>query len=123
MKALLYLSGLIGILLLILRVIGIYTGFPYNDILLIAGLLLVFLVFIPLMIADRRRYNRKIRSIIENRNREKEDKKPLKKREKPASGWNLNNSPYRNRKSGLSWGGGNIKAAGAKRGNRRSFLR
>jgi len=40
-----------------------------------------------------------------------------------SNGWSMNNSPFRDRKGGLNWGGGNIHAAEASRKSRRSFLR
>jgi len=40
-----------------------------------------------------------------------------------TKGWGMNNSPFRKRKSGLTWGGGNIHASEASRKTRKSFLR
>ena len=38
-------------------------------------------------------------------------------------GWGMNNSPFRERKAGLNWGGGNVHAANAKRNKGRGFLK
>ena len=37
-------------------------------------------------------------------------------------GWSMNSSPFRERKSGASWGGGNIHGAVPKRENRKKFF-
>jgi len=42
---------------------------------------------------------------------------------KVTKGWGMNNSPFRDRKSSASWGGGNIKGANVSRGSRRQFLK
>lgn len=123
MKILIYISGVIGGLLLTLRLIGIMAGFSFNDILLVTGLLLTGLVYIPLLVFDRIRYRRKIEQI--KRTPQQKTKKPVASsaEQSKVKGWSMNNSPYRDRKSGLTWGGGNVKGANATRGKRKSFLR
>jgi len=50
MKKLIYLSGILGGILLLFSIIGIITEFNYNDYLLAAGAFLIVIVFIPLSI-------------------------------------------------------------------------
>lgn len=46
-----------------------------------------------------------------------------KKGDYKVKGWDMNTSPFRDRKSGLRWEGGNIKGVNAKRASRRRFLK
>ncbi len=54
---------------------------------------------------------------------EQKDQDPAKETETKTNIKGTFSSPYRDRKSGLIWGGGNIKGANAQRGTRRSFLK
>jgi len=126
MKAVLYISGITGTILLVFRLLGVFLHFPANDILLISGLILTGLIFLPCYIIDKYLQARKIENIIKNyEGRKKQPIKTTKGKEaKPKiKGWDMNNSPFRERKSGLTWGGGNIKGATAQRGTGRTFLR
>ena len=125
MRILIYLSGITGSMLILIRILGIFFDFSWNDIILISGIILLGAICIPLTIIRIIRENRKINRIIESyKGKEKEKKKShLEKGETPAKGWGMNDSPYRDRKSGLRWEGGNIKGVTAKRGSRRSFLK
>lgn len=81
-------------------------------------------VLVLLFLFERYIYNKKINKIIKSfkGSKKKEGIKPQGK--KPTTkGWGMNDSPFRERKSGLTWGGGNIKGASAKRGKRKSFLK
>ncbi len=123
MKTAIYLSGITGTLLLVFRIIGIMLDFPLNNVFLILGLVLLLIVFLPLLVIDRYLHNKEIDKIIDSY--KETDKKVVseKKGDSKAKGWVVNNSPYRERKSGLSWGGGNIKGSVASRGTRRPFLK
>lgn len=100
------------------------------------GVLLFVVVLLPVLLVRDYREKRKLKRIIESHRMKKEleaNSKPYPGSEPDAlskqndqtvpEGWGMNNSPFRNRKSGLSWGGGNIKASEAKRGTKRKFLR
>ncbi len=123
MKVLLYISGITGTILLALRLLGTVMDFQENDFFLISGLVLMGLVFLPLLLIDRYRHNRKINSIIKSYEGRDRKLPAVPKPGNSAKGWSMNDSPFRERKSRLTWGGGNIKAAEASRGTRRSFLR
>lgn len=123
MKILIYLSGIAGIVLFVLRMIGLFSPPLENNVFLYIGSGLIFLVFIPLLWRESRMEEKRINKIIESY-KEKEKVEVDKEQGKATSkGWSMNNSPFRSRRSGLSWGGGNLHAANAKRGERKSFLR
>lgn len=122
MKTAIYLSGITGTLLLVFRIIGIMLEFQLNNVFLILGLALLLIVFLPLLIREKYLHNKEIDKIIDSY--KKTDKTVgLEKRDSKTRGWGVNNSPYRERKSGLTWGGGNVKGSGASRGTRRPFLK
>ena len=123
MKTAIYLSGILGMILIVIGFLGKMMGFTPGNIFLITGSVFLLLVFIPLIIIERNQYNKRIDQIIESYRNNPEKKKEAKSEKKTTTGWGMNNSPFRERTSGLSWGGGNIKAANAKRGSRRSFLK
>ena len=125
MKTWMYITGILGGLLLVLRLIGTLTEFPWNDWLLWSGLIILALICLPLSFINRYRYNRKIDEIIQSGKEKYGEKMAAKdKSSKPGpKGWDMNTSPFRERKSGLTWGGGNIKGSSATRGTRRKFLR
>ena len=124
MKILILISGVSGTLLLTIRMLGIFIEFRGDDAVLIAGLVLLGLVFLPLFLIDKRRQEKKLDRIIKSyEGRDKEAPLPRTGDEGTRGGWGMNDSPFRERKSGLTWGGGNIRAAEATRGTRRKFLR
>ena len=123
MKTIILISGITGTLLLMVRMLGIFMEFRGDDVVLVSGLVLLGLVCLPMFLIDKRRHDREIDSIIKSyEGREKEEQETQKAGQSPK-GWGINDSPFRERKSGLTWGGGNIKAAEATRGTRRKFLK
>ena len=123
MKLTIYISGITGTILLTLRLLGIFLEFSTNDVLLISGLIMLVLVYFPLMIIEKRRHHKKIDGIIKSYEGRQMDEKNATNSANIKGGWGMNDSPFRERKSGLSWGGGNVHAANASRGSRRSFLK
>jgi len=123
MKILINLFGIAGVLLLMIRLLGNLIDLSYPNIYLYAGLALILLVWFPLMLVDRRRYNKKIDQIIKSYADKPEAGHIKSTGKSDTKGWSMNDSPYRERKSGLRWGGGNIKGANASRGQRKSFLK
>ncbi len=123
MKIAIYLSGIAGFLLLLTRIIGIVMEFSLNNFFLILGLILLVLVFIPLIIIDNYLHKKKIDRIINSYKGKDNNTIQNKKGDSKNKGWGMNNSPFRERKSGVTWGGGNIHGAIASRGKRKSFLK
>ncbi|MDF1549034.1 MAG: hypothetical protein P1P88_14515 [Bacteroidales bacterium] len=123
MRIIIYISGILGGLLLMIGLIGTINDFNYNAVFLISGLALIVPICIPLMIVDRYRYNKKIDHIIKTHKDKPSKTKSISPVKSKVKGWGMNNSPFRERKSGLTWGGGNIKGANASRGTRKSFLK
>lgn len=118
MRTLIYISGILGGLLLVIRLIGAVTDFNYNEVFLISGLALIILVFIPLSIINKYKQNKKIKSIIKSYSNKPAKDNSIPSGKSKIKGWNMNNSPYRKRKSGLKWSGGNLHGSNASRGTR-----
>lgn len=53
MKQIIYISGVTGGLFLILRVVGIFTGFPLNNFFLVSGVILLGFVCIPQVLVEK----------------------------------------------------------------------
>ncbi|PLX22811.1 MAG: hypothetical protein C0599_05565 [Salinivirgaceae bacterium] len=123
MKAAIFISGIGGTLLIVLRIIGIMADFQFNDHFLYSGAILLLAIFLPLTIIEKYLHNKKIDRIIHENKGGKHNKEEIHTDNPKTKGWGMNNSPFRDRKSGLSWGGGNVKAANATRGKRKSFLK
>jgi|GEM_PF-863392 len=125
MKTWIYITGISGSLLLVFRLIGTLTEFPWNDWLLWSGLIILGLICLPLSFIDRYRHNRKIDEIIQSGKGKYGEKLSVndKSNNPGPKGWDMNTSPFRERKSGLTWGGGNIKGSNATRGTRRKFMK
>lgn len=99
-----------------------------NERAILIGILLFVLVVLPILLVRDHRHKKKVKRIIQSYREAKDESKPEGEAGKAASpsgasGWGMNNSPFRQRKSGLTWGGGNIKASEAKRGTRKKFLK
>ena len=111
-----------GIILFVFNAAGSIKELPFT-VFLIGGVILVIIIIVAVHQMKRFRYNQKIHKIIESYkgSQKKEQKKPESAVVK--KGWGMNNSPFRERKSGLTWGGGNIKGSNASRGSRKSFLK
>ena len=122
MKIAIYLSGITGSFLLLIGTIGIIMEFPLNKLFLTLGLFLLVLVYFLLIIIDKYLHNKKIDKIIDSY--KEIDKKHIQheKRESKTKGSGMNNFPFREHKSGLTWGGGNIHGANASRGTSKHFL-
>ncbi len=122
MRTVIYITGITGGLAIVLSIIGIFAEFAFNDLLFWGGLILIFAVCIPLLKLERFFQKRHVTS-IKRQPQAKESVKNIRQQKTKAKGWDMNSSPFRKRKSGLTWGGGNVKGANASRGNRKSFLR
>jgi len=97
--------------------------FKLNKFVLITAFVIIGLMIV-LFIIDRYLYHKKVKKIIKQYKGFKKKEGVLNKENKATTkGWGMNDSPFRERKSGLTWGGGNIKGASAKRGSRKYFLK
>jgi hypothetical protein len=123
-RFIIYASGFTGSLLLALYFIGLTADKSYNQIILISGLILIFLICIPMIYLERLRQNRKIDEIIHGHKKSTKDKiKHSSESGKKVKGWSMNNSPFRERSSGTSWSGGNIHGSLPKREGRKGLFR
>ncbi len=123
MRIIIYISGILGALLLMISLIGTITNFTYNAVFLIFGLALIILISIPLTVIDKHKHNKKIKSIIKSHSDKPPQHNSISSSKSEIKGWSMNNSPFRERRSGLTWGGGNIKGANATRGKRKSLFK
>ena len=122
MRTLIYISGITGGILIVLRFVGIFMEFSLNNFILITGLALLGLVCLPLYIADRYRQNKKIDKIIAS-HKGKDSQKKMNNEKTKIKGWDMNSSPFHERKSGVTYEGGNIYGKVGRRNSRRSFLK
>ncbi len=123
MKLFIYLSGIAGTLLVLFSIVGTLSAYAHAQMLFFVGIGMLLLVFVPLVLVGKYRENKRIDQIIHSYRDKKDEQQPMGKGKAATKGWSMNNSPFRERKSGLSWGGGNIKASNAQRGSRKSFLK
>lgn len=134
MKYYIYISGFIAGFLLLGWLVALLLGISGHLIMLLSGSIVLLLVYLPLVIAKRRIHRERMKEIIQ---KYQEVRKSQEVREavetnlqntaqeiqepdgKPGKGWTMNDSPFRERRSGVTWGGGNIHAANASRNSRR----
>ncbi|MGF1585782.1 MAG: hypothetical protein ACFCUM_10695 [Bacteroidales bacterium] len=145
MKQLIYISGVTGGILLILRILGIFVEFSFNRPLLLTGLLLT-VVSITFSLIYKDLQNRKIRKLLrkyrDGGSPDSEIRKPdrikeskgekmekgngdddEKKAKSGEKGFEPGKTSLRKKKSGLVWEGGNIKGTTAARGTKRRFIK
>ena len=123
-RLMIYVSGLAGILLLSLYILGLFADKSYDHLILISGILLIVLICVPMILLERRRRNRKIEEIIhQHKKTSKEKIGHSSDAGKKVRGWSMNQSPFRERKSGTTWSGGNIHGALPKRQSRKGLFR
>lgn len=123
MKNLFGLFGLVGIVIGVLILLGIYTNYSNLTIYILSGLLLMGLIYSILTFIQNYQRNKKIKKIIESPKKKVISTSDKNKTPSKRTSSGLTNMSFRERKSGLTWGGGNIHGALAKRGNKKSFLK
>ncbi len=118
MKNSIYFTVMLGVILLVIHFISLFLELGYSDLFLIIGLGILLVITLPLFYLDRSRYTKQKKQIIKSFQQEKGNlkRKKAKKAETPKY------PSFRQQKSGLTWGGGNIHGSGAKRGSKRGFL-
>ena len=123
MKILIYISGIAGLVLTLAGMVSELYGKESSAILWISGLILVLGWCLPLLLYSSRKDRKRTDEIIRSYKNRAKKGEHIEHGKSQAKGWSINNSPFRKRKSGLSWGGGNIHAANASRGTRRGFMK
>jgi hypothetical protein len=148
MKKIIYISGVTGGILLILRIVGIFVEFSFNRHMLLSGLLLT-VISITFSLVYKDLQNQKIRKLLRKykegnlsepghkvvRNsgnstgtekgmqEQKDDDIEDQKTKSGQKGLELGKTSLRERKTGLVWGGGNIKGTTATRGTKKKFIK
>lgn len=121
-KSAIYISGIIGGLLLVLSFVAYMVELPVAHLLFYLAVVVLLVGFLPLYIFSKRRASRRIQKIIQKHAASKYGEESESKESVDIKSWGMNDSPYRERKSGLIWGGGNIHASNATRPTRKKFL-
>ena len=118
MKNSIYFTVILGVIFLAIHFISQFLELDYSDLFLIIGLGILLVITLPLFYLDRSRHTKQKNIIINSLQQEKGNlkEKEVKKVETPKY------PSFRKQKSGLTWGGGNVHASGAKRGSKRGFL-
>ncbi len=121
MKTYIYISGFLSAFFFAGWIVAMLMGLPAHLVMLLAGAIILFLVYLPLVIRKRREHLDRMEEIINNykSGESQEENNPTGKNSQ-TKGWSMNDSPFRERRSGATWSGGNIHAANVTRGTRRS---
>lgn len=131
MKTNIYISGFVAAFLLLGWLLAMLMGMPGHLLMLITGSIVLFLIYLPLVMRKRKIHRKRMKEIIQNyqNNIDTSSKGKLQpengheasgnKTTKKPKGWSMNDSPFRERNAGATWGGGNIHAANASRGSRK----
>lgn len=120
MKKATYLSAVLAILFLTISLIGFYLDQNYYNLLLPLGIGILLLVTLPIILIQFRDRSKKMKP--------QTDQRQIHKKKITSTGQNTNEKnaalypSFGKRRSGLTWGGGNIHGSTAKRGSKRRFL-
>ena len=99
---------------------GVLFELQIGGLFLLFGLIFILGFFVFSWI-QRKESDSRIDEIIRS-HKERRDSDTFVKPTEVPKGWGMNNSPFRDRKSGLEWNGGNVKGLTAKRSSRKKFL-
>jgi hypothetical protein len=123
-RLIIYLSGFTGFLLLALYILGLFADRSYDIPVLITALVLILFICLPMIFIERYRQNRKLEEIMRKHKKPEQDEIVHSNQTgKKVKRWSMNNSPFRDRRSGATWGGGNIHGSIPKRGGRKGLFR
>jgi len=123
MKIFIYISGISGLLLLTLSIVGIYMEFPLNDIFLLTGIILTVVIFIPFYSIDRYFRKRKIKRIIQAFKDHEIKEEQITDRKVETKGLGMSDSVFRTRKAALTSSGENVHAENAAREPRKVLIK
>lgn len=117
-KSYIYITGLFAAAFIIGWLSALYLGSERHWLMAI-GVLVFLPVYLYLVFRKRKEHKKRMEKIIREY-REKGEQVPAGMEDgSRGKGWSMNNSPFRDRKAGVEWGGGNIHAAGATRRSRK----
>lgn len=131
MKTYIYISGFVAGFLFLGWLLALGLGMPNHLLMLVAGSVVFVFIYLPLVIRKRKMHRERMKDIIQKYKKQKETGSGTKLQNETGpettegtskhgrKGWSMNNSPFRERRSGVTWGGGNIHAANASRGSRK----
>lgn len=131
MKTYIYISGFVTAFLFLGWLLAYLLGMPNHLLMLTAGSMMLVLIYLPLVIRKRNMHKKRMSEIIQNYQEQRKSESDAGQQtpagqepsgsgsEDGRKGWSMNNSPFRERGSGVTWGGGNIHAANATRNSRK----
>lgn len=131
MKTAIYISGFVAAFLLLGWLLALKMGMSRHLVMLASGSFVLFLVYLPLVVRKRNIHRKRMKEIIRQYQENKDtsntsilnhhpgNEVPEKESGHKTSGWSMNNSPFRERNAGATWGGGNIHAANVTRNRRK----
>lgn len=118
MKYFIHFSGVLGFIFLIFSFIEISIEQTSDYLFVFLGIGIWLLVTLPLYFIDRYRYNSRKQAIINTYKKGKKNKIETEYNKDNK----VNYPSFRQQKSGLTWGGGNVHGSNAKRGYKKRFL-
>lgn len=123
MRTIIVISGTLSGILFIIRTVGIFVEYPHNDLILVLAIVLLGFVFLPLAFINKIRNNQKLDAIIDSYKGRHTGGLRLKKDKAPFKSWGMNDSPFKERKSGATWNGHSVHGASVSRKTRRKFMK
>jgi hypothetical protein len=131
MKTTIYISGFVAAFLLLGWLTALLMGMSAHLLLLAAGSIVFLFLYLPMVMKKRKIHRERMQAIIQKYQNDRDVNKKTKlqtdhgpevsgeETTHKKEGWTMNDSPFRERNAGVTWGGGNIHAANASRGSRK----
>ncbi|MGI9530741.1 hypothetical protein [Lutimonas sp.] len=119
MRAAIYISGILGLVFFTIACIGYLIDLSNYNLYFILSFSLFFLAAFPLYLIEHFQYNKRKDDILKRYKNKKDIKKEALRDKKTDTPY----PTFRNKKSGLTWGGGNIHGSTAKRGAKKGFMK
>ena len=117
MKNLIFYSALLAVVLLVIRFIGLFVEINNANLFLFVGTGILIFITLPLHLTKRKQDQRRFEEILSKYKSEKKTKKVPSKKSKSGA-----YPSFSQKKSGLTWGGGNVHGSNAQRGSKKGFL-
>ncbi|MDF1570408.1 MAG: hypothetical protein P1P82_02190 [Bacteroidales bacterium] len=130
-KTTIYISGFVAAFLLLGWLTALLMGMSAHLLMLAAGSVVFLFVYLPLVMKKRKIQRERMQAIIQKYQNDRDTVRKIKLQKEPGhevsgekttkkkEGWTMNDSPFRERNTDVTWGGGNIHAANVSRGSRK----
>ena len=94
MRVVLYSSGILGVTMFALGIIGSLVGYPGSELIMFTGIAFFVILFLPLLVFQKYRQERTNKEVIESGYKVKNSKTEKQDNAK-SEGWGVNDSPFR----------------------------